>query len=226
MANEPALCAVEVEGIFTREVELAGGQLADRFSDGTLLLLRAVTPRAGEVQRGDRVQGGVALRSDCEHVYVHPYVFRQVCTNGAIRAQAIETAHIDLLEVPYGRDVAEELREAVVRCLGRDVLSQSVSEMRSALEREADIALHVLPWLSQHQAALPARLARQIARRFVQSRDRSHYGLMNAVTSVARDTTDARTRWRLEELGGGVPLDALDVPPSRPERGARQLQTV
>jgi hypothetical protein len=29
---------------------------------------------------------------------------------------------------------------------------------------------------------------------------------MNAVTSVARDTRDPELRWRLEELGGGVPI--------------------
>jgi len=33
---------------------------------------------------------------------------------------------------------------------------------------------------------------------------------MNAVTSVARDTRDPELRWRLEELGGGIP--AMLVP--------------
>jgi hypothetical protein len=40
--------------------------------------------------------------------------------------------------------------------------------------------------------------------RFFQEADRSRFALMNAVTSVARDTRDPEVRWRLEELGGGI----------------------
>jgi hypothetical protein len=34
--------------------------------------------------------------------------------------------------------------------------------------------------------------------------DHTGFGLMNAVTSLARDTRDPDDRWRLEELGGGI----------------------
>jgi hypothetical protein len=49
-----------------------------------------------------------------------------------------------------------------------------------------------------------ASLVRTIVRRFEAGRDGSILGLVNAVTSVARDTADPETRWRLEELGGGM----------------------
>jgi hypothetical protein len=66
---------------------------------------------------------------------------------------------------------------------------------------------------------LPADQVREILpmvlRRFRRDGDRSRYGLFNAVTSVARDTRDPRTRWRLEELGGGV----LALLPKTPVRG-------
>jgi hypothetical protein len=39
---------------------------------------------------------------------------------------------------------------------------------------------------------------------YMKGRDRSGYALMNAVTSVARDTRDPELRWRLEEFGGGI----------------------
>jgi hypothetical protein len=45
--------------------------------------------------------------------------------------------------------------------------------------------------------------------RFTSGADRSRFGLMNAVTSVARDTHDPELRWRLEELGGGIPAALL-----------------
>ena len=47
--------------------------------------------RLPEVRPQDRLQGGVALRVVEADILVHPYVFRQVCRNGAIVAQALET---------------------------------------------------------------------------------------------------------------------------------------
>jgi hypothetical protein len=35
--------------------------------------------------------------------------------------------------------------------------------------------------------------------------DQSAFGVLNAVTSLARDTRDPETRWQLEELGGALP---------------------
>ena len=43
---------------------------------------------------------------------------------------------------------------------------------------------------------------------------------MNAVTSVARDTRDPETRWRLEELGGGIAILAARGPGRSPDRAA------
>jgi hypothetical protein len=48
-------------------------------------------------------------------------------------------------------------------------------------------------------------MVRDILRRYEQGQDRSRFGLMNAVTSAARDTRDPELRWGLEELGGGIP---------------------
>jgi hypothetical protein len=49
-------------------------------------------------------------------------------------------------------------------------------------------------------------VARAILERFFREPDRSRFALMNAVTSVARDTADPELRWRLEEMGGGIPV--------------------
>jgi hypothetical protein len=50
-----------------------------------------------------------------------------------------------------------------------------------------------------------AHLLPQILERFAMSRDQSAFGVMNAATSLARDTRDAPTRWKLEQLGGTIP---------------------
>jgi hypothetical protein len=59
-----------------------------------------------------------------------------------------------------------------------------------------------------------------IVERFTLGRDRSAFGLLNAVTSVARDTRDPETRWRLEELGGTMPAHLERNPKIRPKAPA------
>ncbi len=58
-------------------------------------------------------------------------------------------------------------------------------------------------------------------RSFLESEDHSAFDLMNAVTAVARDQRDPEVRWRLEELGGGVP--ALKFPEIRPGDSEAEL---
>jgi hypothetical protein len=60
----------------------------------------------------------------------------------------------------------------------------------------------------------------EIMGRFFGDEDRTRFGLMNAVTSVARDTSDPETRWNLEELGGAVAINAPGSNPKMPARGA------
>ena len=63
-----------------------------------------------------------------------------------------------------------------------------------------------------------------IVSRFTRGRDDSVFGLINAVTSVARDTRDPETRWRLEELGGSIP--ALVSPAPKPGGAEAEIAPV
>ena len=67
---------------------------------------------------------------------------------------------------------------------------------RGDIERDLDTRLYRVPTAQRDS------LRSTIERRFARGRDRSLFGLMNAVTSVARDAGSNDTRWHLEELGG------------------------
>ncbi len=54
----------------------------------------------------------------------------------------------------------------------------------------------------------------QFLRRFRSQPDRTRFGLVNAITSLARDTRDPESRWRLEELGGAIAAGVPGAPPS------------
>jgi hypothetical protein len=85
--------------------------------------------------------------------------------------------------------------------------------MRYARYSAVDMAINLSAFFSTHRHAVPAATLGMILQRFNRAKDRSAYGLMNAVTSVARDTTDPEIKWRLESLGGSIP--ALKRPRSR-----------
>lgn len=206
MSHIHSLATTDIQAIFAEEIAALGGTVSDTFDDGGRLFTRAVLPGVREVRPKDRVQGGVALRTVGEDVCVHPYLFRQICTNGAIRAHAIQTRQITGLDLLPANEADAAIREAIRACGTGDAFTMGAEEMRSALEKEADLVLTLMPFLSQMPRRVPSQMLSNILDRFRGEADRSRFGLMNAVTSMARDTEDPELRWRLEEFGGGIPV--------------------
>jgi hypothetical protein len=204
MFDQESLTTEAIKDLFTREISAAGGEVSDTFDDGSCLFTRSVLPQVREVQRTDKVQGGVALRASEQEVWVNPYVFRLICRNGAIRAHALETRHFEFAECGTTEEAAGALRDAIQACCSPEVFKAGVDEMRSARGAEVDLVLELLPLLSHFPPSRQASLLRIITDRFFQETDRSRFGLLNSVTSLARDSRDPELRWRLEELGGGI----------------------
>ncbi len=224
MPFQPGFSIATVKEIFTEEIVASGGTVSDTYEDDSRLFIRSTLPWIGDVRPHDTIQGGVALKAVEHEVWVHPYLFRQVCRNGAIMAQAIQTEHLDGLNYFSDEDACEKVRAAVQGCCVQDAFQVAAEQMRTAQEREADLFLNLLPMLSRFRPENPEQLATQIRARFVGERDTSRFGLMNAVTSLARDTRDPELRWRLEELGGGIPV--ARTPKLSPDRTAAELLTV
>jgi hypothetical protein len=210
----------EILEAFEREAGELGGTVPDVYAEGDLLYARAVLPGAGEVRPGDRIHGGVAVRTHDTEILVHPYCHRVVCANGAIMASSTGSRVVERVDLAAPSTVInavlEELRAAIRACAAPATLDATVGAMRTAAQREADVMLQLLPMLPHMPPGMRASLVRTIVRRFEAERDGSVFGLVNAVTSAARDTSDPETRWRLEELGGGM----LARLPERPKAGA------
>jgi hypothetical protein len=214
-----AMClpaAPEILEAFKQEVRALGGTVPDVYAEGDLLFARAVLPRAAETQPGDRIHGGVAVRTHDTEILVHPYSYRVVCTNGAIAPYATGSRVVERVEIAAPtiaiNAVLNELGAAIRTAAAPIELDTSVDAMRVATRREADVMLHLMPLLAHMPPGLRASLMRAILGRFESGRDGSVFGLVNAVTSVARDTDDPETRWRLEEVGGGMLARVVDRP--------------
>lgn len=210
---------------FERQIASLGGTVTSALDEGRELFLRSTLPIRDEVRPRDRVQGGVALRTDDGDVLVHPYVFREVCSNGAVWAQALGTQRIERAEFAASNErIAETLvaiDAAIAACAEQTMFRNAVVEMKQATQVDAETNL--LLQMAAHSIALTTGVLEAV-RRFHRDRDQSLYGLMNAVTSVARDTRDPDTRWRLEELGGGIP--SLIQPSPTRDGTAAELLTV
>ena len=204
MTTRPTVA--QILEVFAQEIGRAGGKVSDRVQEEEEVFARGVLAEAIEIAPGDRSRGGVALRATESDIFVHPYVFRMVCSNGAIMAQATQTRQISREQWgPAGAEVVlENLREGIRVCCQEDAFVTAANQMRSARERVADIALAFSGFMSTHRGTMRPEVFAQILRMYDRAGDSSAYGLMNAVTAVARQRRDAKTKWRLEELGGAI----------------------
>ncbi len=210
----------EILGAFTDEISAQEGKVTETFHQPGQLFVRAVFPELEEIRARDKVQGGVALRATDTVAWVYPYVFRLVCKNGAIMAHAAEGREIPNLDSVPTFEALSLVREAVESCCEREALATAAEQMRIAAQHPIDAVLTMMPFLSR-LSSLGPEFTGQIFERFFDENDRTRYGFMNAVTSLARDTQEHVTRWRLEELGGQIAV----MQPTAPVRddGAEEL---
>jgi hypothetical protein len=201
----------EILEAFTEEISAREGKVIESFHQPGQLFVRSVLPHAEEIRAGDKVQSGVALRATDTAAWVYPYVFRLVCKNGAIMAHAAEGREIPNLESVPVFEAASLVREAVESCCEKNAFAAAAEQMRTAAQQPIDAVLSMMPLLSR-MSSLSPELARQIFKRFFHENDRTRYGLMNAVTAVARDTREHSMRWRIEELGGQIAFLQISEP--------------
>jgi len=216
MLRDERISTSAIRGVFVEEITARRGTVSEPFDDGRRLFLRSILPDVTEVRRNDRVQGGVALRANGQEAWIHPYVFRQVCKNGAIMARAIQTRHVAEFELREPDEVLAEIREAVAACCAPEAFSDAAERMRSSQEVVVDLALTLMPFA----ARFPGTILSQLMRQFFGEADHSAFGLANAITATARDQSDPDLRWRLEEFGGGVFVDPTPRRPSDDRRAA------
>jgi hypothetical protein len=211
----------QIREVFAEEVAALGGDINGVYQDEHRLYARAVLPQAADVRPGDQLNAGIAVRVAGPEILVHPYTFRQVCTNGAIAAHALQSRRLERVMATEvfapAYEVAATLngfRLAMRSCAAPEVFATITAEMRSAAEQEADLMISLVPALSGMPQHIVTNLMVQISRQFGTDNDRTGFGMLNAVTAVARRLEDPETRWRLEALGGTLParLARAEVP--------------
>lgn len=221
MLANSGLTTAEMLEVFDDEILARGGRVSDCHNDGRRLLVRSILPRIEKVRPGDGLQGGVALKATAGEVCLYPYVFRLVCSNGAIIACTVGEWSVADPGLQEPEAVLQSIREGVRMCSAEDVFMENVDRIRSASQQQIDLALNLLPVHSRLSALNARQLFSQILERFFLERESTQFGLANAVTALARDTTDPELRWNLEELGGEIAIGSLARQSVEDGRGTR-----
>jgi hypothetical protein len=199
----------EIALAFADEISALGGAVSESYDDESRLFVRARLSAEREVAPGDVLNPGVALRTVGPIVSVHPYIYRQVCSNGAIVAQVTATRQIRRVEFVSATEFVaaaiDEIRLTVRQCADPAVFEKAASGMGLARNMLAEAMISALPILERIPVDHRDHIIEMLGREFENANDRSYYGVMNAITAVARETSDPETKWRLEELGGSIP---------------------
>jgi hypothetical protein len=199
----------EIALAFADEISALGGSVSDRYDDGSRLFLRAQLSAEREVSPGDALKAGVALRTVGPIVSVHPYVYRTVCSNGAIAAQVTGTRQIRRVEFVSATEFVaaaiDEIRLIVRQCAEPAVFEKTASGMQGARNVLAEAMISALPILERVPVDHREHIIDMLGREFENANDGTYYGVMNAITAVARETSDPETKWQLEEFGGSIP---------------------
>lgn len=208
MANSAYPEIQEIRQTFFDEVSNLGGTVTDVFEEEPVLFMRSTFPHTEDVGPNDLVNRGAALQANEHEVMIHPYVFRQVCRNGAIMAQVTDTCRIARFDFAASQEsideVLEDIRVATRANSDVHVFQNTAEAMRSSMKKLADIDLLISISAMLGDTAMQRDFIQMVMSEFAQRRDRSQFGMINAVTAVARETRDPATRWRREELGGGI----------------------
>jgi len=149
------------------------------------------------IRLGDEVCAGfAALRDTNGELEVWPRIYRLVCTNG------------ELMFSRSGRGVLHEAgspRRAVERCLDPALLAGAAEACRRAAREPIEDPLLFLAGIRD------AELREEILENFERARDRTRWGVANAITAAARRAPDFRRRLEIEKIGAA----AIPIQPAR-----------
>ncbi len=189
--------------LFESEVAARSGRVVDLFQDQNRLFARAVLHGTQEVRKRDDVEGGVAVCLLSQVVSVRTYIYRLVCANGAVMPRVDEAEEIDL-RIGERKQHEKRLKEAIAASASADVCESAIDGIRQTVGMRRNIAFAMVQMFVTHGLSDDHKTVLDLYER-LSAEGSDGFSLMNAFTSLARDTRDPERRWRLEEAGGSVP---------------------
>lgn len=222
------LAEVALPIMLNRGLEVMSAEVTDRHLY-IKAVDRSVQAFVGDPKRGDVLYMGVVLSNSevgAGSVNVEEFIYRLVCTNGAIGQQLMRRVHLGATGQANPDGTFEFFRSDTVRLMERTVQSQVRDILTGALTDEhakqvaaklTDATQQVVEKPVKAMEVLSNTLGLQDGEResaldhLIKGGDFSRYGLMNAVTRTAEDSADYERATTLERLG----MQVIELSPSQ-----------
>jgi hypothetical protein len=187
----------------------------------TMLYLKTVDKTLTfEVREEDVIYGGLILRNSevgASAFRVEPFILRKICSNGLIGAHSLKKIHLGRQTLEVGEiDWSEETRELEDQALWakvKDIIGatfeQEVFESWvEKLKESTEIVVEKPVKAVNNIVKLAGLKEEQRNELLMHFSEHTKYGLVNAITTLARDTKSVDEQIRMEEFGGKL----LDTP--------------
>lgn len=188
------------------------------------LYIKAVTDRIRyEVRKGDVVQAGIVISNSevgCGSVKIEPLVFRVVCLNGLIAADAaMKRYHVgrsgsegDFAQEFFKNETRQaddkafwmKVRDVITGAFDQIQFSKIVDRMKFAADQEIKGSVEGAIEIVQEKFGFNDDERGGILRHLIHGGDLSQWGLVNAITRSAQDAKDYDRATEIERLGGVV----------------------
>ncbi len=221
------------------------GQIVDDLRDRPSGYLSAYFPfQKAEIQRNDIIALGAALKQDENQIVsFHPFTYRLVCTNGALRPQSL----VSEKEVYSPEQLEKELDELLFS-LGMQTIEADAERFRQL--QQQPISQRNLDWVTRslyhriNRSPVSNRrssryqrlreLAHTLQEEFDQNRAlrsentqiQTQFDLVNAVTALANRQHDPADKWELMRLGGELMETLHEEKATAPELFAEKYEVM
>ena len=180
-----------------------------------MLYLKAVDMTlTAEIREQDIIYGGLIIRNSevgASAFKVEPFLLRKICDNGLIGELALKRIHLgkqtaEIGEIDWSDETKEledkalwaKAKDIITATFDRDVFESWIDKLRESTEivieqpvKAVNNVVKLAGLTEEHKSELLMHFS-----------EHTKYGLVNAVTSLARDTESVDARIRLEEFGG------------------------
>lgn len=187
----------------------------------TILYLKAVDRTLTvEIREEDVIYGGLIIRNSevgASAFRVEPFLLRKICENGLIGKHSLKRIHLGRQTLEIGEinwsDETRELEDKALWAKVRDIIRATFDKeiFKSWIERlrESTEVIIEKPTRAVNNIVKHAGLTEeQKSQLLMHFSEHTKYGLVNAVTTLARGTESVDEQIRLEEFGGKL----LDTP--------------
>lgn len=183
----------------------------------TMLYLKAIDRTlTASIREEDIVYGGIIIRNSevgASALRVEPFILRRVCLNGLILQHSLKKIHLgrqtlEIGEINWSAETREledkalwsKVRDIIRATFNKEIFKGWVTRLRESTWIGIEKPIEAINNIVKH-LGLNEEQKTQLLMHFS---EKTKYGLINAITRLARDQQDTDTQIRLEEFAGKI----------------------